>query len=416
MCKKLLAGLIAAIFVFSLFGCGGGGDYGDINDVESTAPPEEETAAANEESDFNPQNTNLKYKWKYEDIGRACLSLPYPASWQVSKKTDYDICFVSPEDDPYFPGSAVYFHSTLESGDIEDIHQLYKTTFASQMLKDKFPYKDSYLQMGFSSVDKTVVNTQVSDPELNYQTAFKDWDANALLRGTSEIDESMYHQATCFYWQHYPCILTGLTFEQKADDLDDLLTYMMSNARYISDQTDVSTKVTVFPKTTGLTIPMSPLYEQVQADPGKKFSAAAGFMCPADSGTGYSQSSLFIYETDTEGFDATLEDFEKYKSVIIGNASGIENPNEQTEGYMKYDSGYVDFGKTRADEYVYEFSVTDYENIPDGCFPGQIWRAVMYPLEHNGKTDLIVLCGPTDSLIWAMDLIRFLSKGISYKN
>ena len=416
MRKKLIITLLSAILLFCVSGCGEK-DYGDIEEV--TIPTEsEEQAAPEEESELNAQSTKLGYKWKYENIGRACLSLPYPAGWEVEKETDYDICFVSPPDDPYFPDCAVYFHSTLESEDIDDIHQLYKKTFASKILQDRFPYKGSFLQMGYGSPDKSVVNTKVSKPELNYQIAFRDWDADARLRGSNEVDESLYHQATCFYWRHYPCILTGLVSEKKADQLNDLLTYMMSNSKYIFDRTESVKEVTVFPKSTGLSFPVSARYEQIEADPGEKFDKATGFVCPVDSGTGYSQSSLFIYETDSSVFDSTLEDFEKYKSIIIRNASGIENPNEQTEGYMKFDSGYVDFATGRQNEYVYEFSVTekDADSLPAGCFAGQIWRAEMFALEHNGKTDLVVLCAPTDGLIWAIDLVKLMAGGISYKN
>lgn len=414
MRKKLFAAIFSLLLALTLGSCAEKDDYGDIQEIE-IPQQEEESDEPEEESELNPQPTSLDYEWAYENIGRACLSLPYPKSWTVEKETDYDICFAAPSDDSYFPGGAVYFHSTLESGDIEDIHQLYKKTFAAKILQDRFPYKSSYIQLGYAAADKSVVNTKVSEPELNYQIAFKDWDAYATERGTGEASGNFYHQATCFYWRHYPCVLTGLVDEKKADQLDDLLTYMMSNSKYIFDRTKSVREVTVFPKTTGLTFPISTRYEQVDADPGNKFEKATGFACPVDSGTGYSQSSLFIYETDSNGFDATLEDFEQYKSIIIRNASGIENPAEQTEGYMKSDSGYVDFATGRQDEYVYEFSVTDTKNLPKGCFAGQIWRAEMFALEHDGKTDLVVICAPTDGLIWAIDLTKLMAGGITYK-
>jgi len=414
MHRKLLAALFAAALLLSLCSCDADEDYGIIHKIETTAPRAEKDEAPAEASVFNPQKTDLKYEWRRENIGRANLSLPCPASWRTEKETDYDICFKSPNNDPYFPDAAIYFHSTLESEEIRDIHRLYKTSFAAKMLQDKFPYQDSYLQMGFSSADKTVVNTKISDPELNYQIAVKDQDANALLRGAGEIDEEMYHQANCFYWRHFSCVLTGLAESGKEDLLDDLLTYMMSNASYIDDVPEKSEEVTLFQRSARMRFPVISLFKPAAADAGDQFLDAEGFLCPADSGTGYSQCSLFIYEADAASFDQSLEDFENYKAVIIRNAAGIENPNEQTAGYMKYDSGYVDFGKVRAAEYVYEFSVTETDNLPKGCFPGQVWKAALYPVSYGKRIYLICLCAPQDAVACAMDQIKLMAGGLSF--
>ena len=414
MHRKLLAALLSAALLFSLCSCGADDDYGSIQKLEPSAPRTEENDAPAEATIFSPQGTNLNYEWRREKIGRAFLSLPCPASWRTEKETDYDICFKSPNNDPYFPGAAIYFHSTLESEEIRDIHRLYKTTFAAKMLQDKFPYQDSYLQMGFSSADKTVVNTKISDPELNYQIAVKDEDANVLLRGSREIDEEMYHQANCFYWRHFPCLLTGLAESGKEDLLVDLLTYIMSNASYINDVSEKTEEVTLFQRSARMRFPVISLFKPAAADAGEQFLGAEGFFCPADSGTGYSQSSLFIYEADAAGFDQSLEDFENYKAVIIRNAAGIEDPNEQTAGYMKYDSGYVDFRKVRAAEYVYEFSVTATENLPKGCFAGQVWKAALYPVPYGKRIYLICLCAPQDAIPCAMDQIKLMTGGLSF--
>lgn len=413
MQRIILATLFIVILLLGLCSCGATDDYGSIHKVETSAPRAEESSTPAEASVFNPQETSLHYEWRRENIGRAGLSLPCPSSWQAEKETDYDICFISPNDDPYLPNTAIYFHSTLESEAIGDIHRLYKTTFASRMLQDKYPYQGSYLQMGFSSPDKTVVNTKISDPELNYQIAVKDRDANALLRGRHETDEEMYYQANCFYWRHFPCVLTGLVNNRQADTLNDLLTYMMSNASYIGDVGKKAETVTVFPNSARLRFPLITLFAPAAADAGESFRGAEGFLCPADSGTGYSQSSLYIYEADADVLDMTLEDFEKYKTVIIRNATGIADPMTQTEGYMEYDSGYVDFGKLRAEEYVYEFTVTETKNLPRGCFAGQSWKAALYPLPCGEAVCLIAVCAPSDGFIYAFDQIRLMASGIS---
>ena len=414
MYRKLLAVLLASALLLGFCGCGKGGDYGSIHTVKTAAPQTENTETLAEAAAFHPQETALNYEWKRETIGRAGLSLPYPASWSAEKETDYDICFRSPNNDPYFPDVTIYFHSTLESEEITDIHRLYKTTFASRMMQDKYPYQGSFLQMGFCSADKTVVNTKISDPELNYQIAVKDYDANALLRGTGEIDDEMYYQANCFYWRHFPCVLAGLVKSEQEDVLNDLLTYMMSNASYINDGIEKTEDVSLFPDSARISFPLRTLFEPAAADPGRTFRCAEGFLCPADSGTGFSQSSIFIYEAEKDGFDLMLEDFEQYKAIIIRNATGIGNTNEQTEGYMKYDSGYVDFGDARAEEYVYEFSVTGTENLPKGCFAGQTWQAALYPLVRGDKVYLITVCAPSDAMLYALDQIKLMADGLTF--
>ena len=51
--------------------------------------------------------------------------------------------------------------------------------------QDKYPYQGSFLQMGFCSADKTVVNTKISDPELNYQIAVK-VDENVVIEDVQD--------------------------------------------------------------------------------------------------------------------------------------------------------------------------------------------------------------------------------------
>ena len=414
--RKIIAILLATLLVLSLCSCGSeetgkiddmpakSGDAGAVNTVKSGS------------TQFIPQNTKLDYKWKNAEIGRAKLSLPYPSGWSMSKKTDYDISFVAPQDDKYFPGQTVTFHSTLEMEQIVDIHDL-ETRFEQQLQLDKYYCDGTYLMLSpSSSIERYVVNTKVSDPNDNLQLSTMDEDVSLLVRGNKEPNREFYHQATYFFWCGFPCVLSGVTEHDSSDELNDLLIYMMSNSKEIESELKSLSPVTLFNSTSEMTFPMSNIYMRKEADPGELFSSAEGFVCPSDTGTGYSQSALVVFETETDKFHMTSNTFEgAYKDHILQNIFGLSVSKLRLSGYMKYDDGYVDFNGTRAKEYVYCMTVGSTGDLPDGYYYGQQWDLILYPIEHEDVTDLVCICAPTDGMIWAFDNIVNMAKKLTYK-
>lgn len=416
--KKIITITLTALLALSLCSCGSDtNETGKINNVPSSERGSGVSCEIEDgQTQFNPQETALDYKWEMTNIGRAKLSLPYPAGWTVSKKSDYDITFTAPQDDKYFPTQTVTFHSTLEMEQIVDIHDL-ETRFEQQLQLDRYTYNETYLQLTpSSSGERYVVNTKISDPNDNLQLSVRDDKASLLIRGSKEPDIKFYHQANYFFWSSFPCVLSGVTPQKNSDRLNDLLTYMMSNSKVLNSELKDLRAETLFNSTSEMTFPMSSIYTRKEFEPGVQFSSAEGFVCAKNTGTGYSQSSLIVFEVPSESFNMTSTTFEgAYKKHILRCIFGGLASKLDLSGYMKYDDGYVIFNGTPATEYVYYMTVNSTDELPSGYYYGQQWELIMYPIEHEGMTDLVCLCAPVDGMIWAFDNIRNMAKELTYE-
>ena len=406
--KTITAITVLLSLSLSLFSCTDD-RFGEIEDVDIQEGVSTETVKGN--SDFSSVKTDLGYSWKHENIGRAMLSLPYPSAWTLIKNTDYDISFSAPEDDPYLSGCRIYFHSTLQAEEVINADNII-SHFDMQILSDRFPYKGKYVTLlPTSQPEKFVVDTRLSEPEYNLQLSYKDWDADVRISGSEKTDNEMYHQTTSFYWKGFPCILTGLCPEKDAGKLDSLLMYMLSNASCISDTLSDTETVTVFEESSGLTFPISPLYEMHSIDPGPAEDAVM-FSCPSDSGTGYSQSFLVIYELSSSDFHINESTFEK---KVLSPLLKCTIGTDRISGYMSSEDGSVVFGKDKTDELIYSFTVENMQNMPEGLFYGQNWEIDIYPVSHKEKTFLVCLLSTYDGQMFAFDLIKLMAENISYR-
>lgn len=419
MLKKLISLSLAALLSFNIIyltACSNDDEYGDFEDVVITETTDSEGNTPDPQ--FTPTENKFTYDFAYHNVGRAMLTIPYPKTWTVEKTTDYDIAFRAPSDDPYFPNAVIYFHSDLSIYDnVTDAGDM-KALFGADIQNDIFNYEGNRIKINPSSyIEKEVVNTNVSKAEYNYQLSYRDWDASVYTTSGNSLKDTYYHQTTVFSWHKFPCVLTGLVPDKSADQLNDLLLYMMSNIGYINDSLGKTESVTIFENTTKLTFPCSPLYKETSADPGKIADRVVQYACPADSGTGYSHSYLTIYETDKKSFkklDSETFD-ETYVDTLLFNTLGITQSNTEVTGFFEPTGGSLVFGKNRVDEYIYRFTIRNAPEHLQGIYDGQPWFIAIYPVEHNGKIDLITLTTTESGSIWSLDVLKLIAKYISYK-
>lgn len=410
--SKLLLVCMIIMLLFSFSGCGDEEEYGEISDVVTTDIGKD---ADGEEisSIFKKQDTDLNYEWDNFDNGRAHIRIPYPAGWSVSMKTEYDVYITAPADDPVFPGMTVCFDSPLEQTAIRASDDL--IAFVYEHLTNNiysFSGINTQIDEDAASADKIVVNTQISDPNRQLQKTWKDWDVITM----DGDPDRYYRQITGFYWYNYPCTLSALCPNEKADKLNDLLTYMFTNSVYINNSLGKTENVTLF-EDSGFTIPMSPIYEQKTSEVDDLFSNAVTFYCPIGTGTGYSQSYLSIYEAPTTVVDISSKNFEKkYLPLFIRNTLEKTPKDLDLQGYMVADDGSVTFSGNKTQEFVYWFQPSYYNSgLPEGCYKYQAWKMLVYPIMHGDITDVVVLVCPHDSLSNAFELIEHMTVELEYK-
>lgn len=401
--------------LMTLSSCKDEDDYGEVgNAVETAESVDTEGNAV--DSMFHAQPTALPYKWKTFDNGRAHIRMPYPDGWSAEMDADYVIRFAAPKDDKIFPGMTLYFVSTLEKTEIrtsDDIANLVNPldshiTYRYDGTKIKPDIAATY--------DDVVVNKKISDPNLQLQKAYRDWN----LMTTSGIDDTYYMQKTSFLWYQIPCTLSAVCLNDNADQLNDLMTYMFSNSKYIANSFGKIEMDTVF-RDSGMTIPMSGIYERLDADPGDIFDGAVTYTCPAGSGTCYSQSCLSIYETSADKLHsaegAFVDTFEtRYLPTITKTVFGVSPKQMDMQGYMASTDGHVTFNDQETPEYIYHFSIGYYATkLPPHTFIYQNWDMAIYPIEHGDYVDIVVLTAPQDVIESAFDLIKLMSVKLEYK-
>lgn len=400
-----------------LTGCGSSVDYGNINKVDQTESKQQETEKI-PKAQFNATKSHLSYSYEHITIGRAKMILPYPKGWDVSKTTDYDIKFSAPKDDPYFPNANIYFHSTLEMKTYYDTQHIMEE-FEEVAQTDKFYFYGDMINIRPSSeVEEYAVDSDISKAEYNLHLTYRDYDANVqgLKRGK---DHKPYYQRTVFTWYSTPCILSGIVDESQADNLNDLLLYMMSNCSYINEKLTETQKVTIKTPESKISFPLSPLYKETSADTGDRFDHVSMFACDANSGTGHSHSSIALYEAkkskfkkiDNETFAAT------YLDLLLDNHFGVTSDDYEVYGYIDLTmNSSVDFNGKNTKEYVYRFDwgPMDVGEL-EGCFANQSWIIALYPIEYRDKIELLILTTPDSGLIWSMECVELIAKYISFK-
>ena len=417
MKKKLIALTLILLLTTSFFtSCGDDVEYGDIHKSNVSSSDEDDSQDEKPGGKyFTPVEDTLGYKYKYINIGRANLSLPYPSTWKVTKETDYKIKFKAPSNDPHFPNCTFYFRSTFETTEPYDAKEILDP-FDLAIQGDTFTYEGKSVKMLPSSeVEQFMVDTRICKPEYNLQMHYRDWDAN--IQSGGNFEEKPYFQKTTYLWYKFPCLLTGMVPQEDADKLYDLLVYMMSNGKFIDDEIEETRTVQIFNTSSKMSFPLSTLYNETDADPGELFERAVSFICPDNTGTGYSHSMISIYETKKSEFEPIREEtFQKiYRNLLLRNAFGLDDSDLTVYGYLDPTmTGTVKFGKYETSEYVYRFSL---DNVPSGSesiFDHQQWMFVIYPITHGDTVDIVVLTTTEDGLVWTYDCIELMSKYIGF--
>lgn len=430
MHRKTIRFMILILCLAFLFtGCKDKAEYGEINEVDiqksvaqidGSADTEEGEA---EDDDFKNTKTALKYEFARHHIGTADISMPYPKGWTVKQTSNYNICFIAPQDDPYFPGENIWFHSTLDMDKaiLNDLdayynHQIVRQNFSGKIQKDEFSVNGRVFSLLPSSdIDKTVANTEIVRPEYQYELSYRDWDANVTPSA-----KGIFHQSTTFLWRKIPCVLSGMTTNSRADQLNDLLLYMMSNSTYEIDYVASTVKTTMFEETAPVTMKRCPMFRESGGPLNKGvnlFSNVAQYSCPLDSGTGFSQIAVTFYEIKkdkwktptSEIFDTSLE--EPFLGNVFGHDAYMSAEMVGTFGETSYE---VSAGKKKAKEYEYEFDVEGLRG--EGVYNGQNWHLLIYPFENGDYVDVMVVSYPEGAVAYAADTIDLMLATLKFAN
>lgn len=395
--KKIVPLLILA-FLLIFCGCE---RYGKIGDVEKRSE-KEVTEKEEEQKLYTPSKTSLKYEWAYLREGRINLKLPYPASWTVKKNTDYKAAFIAPADDPYFPGCTIYFHSSLDTDMYAEDSSQILPRFLVELSEDRYTCGGKmFLVDGTSEIDDFIVNKKISDPDKQLQLTYRDYNAKAWLSGNSSTSKPLYRELCCFYWDKaYPCVLSGLVPQEKADLLSELLSYMFSNGILIKQSAVKYESINVFPSATNLTVPIPSIYKEYEASGKGGFCDVRAFLCPAGSGSAWSHTYVCFYETKREDFDMSPDNFEtKYLNVFLKNSIGMTNSSYDYYGYLAYDSGKINFKKAKksAKEYIYLLDLAE-GDYAEGFFPQQAWEIIALVIENGKYVDVICIAAPSGAV------------------
>lgn len=390
-------------------------EKGEINDVKiENAVQSVDTMSDGEkpEAQFKKHKSSLPYEFTMLKNGRGLIKVPYPKGWSIGKYSDYDIVFQAPDDDKYFPGQRIFYHSTLEPQAITSSHDIVKQ-FNSKISSDNFLINGVKKQLSpGTSLDKRVIDKDISNPNLQLYISYQD---NDCLTTDYENKSGLYHQTTAFYWYGIPMILTGMTQNENSDNLNDLLLTMMSNAEYERDTLGDTVPV----KGVDLTFEMPPLYEKVNsAGIGALTSYSDLFICPPDTGTGFSHSSVGVYTiSDTNWNDMSDfgKDFEsELMPALVKDTFGSSVDTNYILGYMDQEmDGYIEFGGRKAKEYVYRFSFSK-TNGMTGCFVNQEWIIAAYPIKHKHHVDVLTLVTTQGGLPCSMEVIEKIAQTITY--
>jgi len=404
--KALPVILLMATMMFALCSCEEP-EQGKINEVKIE---ENKSAVQTIPSDFNKLSDEPGYRYKYHDIGRAHISIPYPEKWTVSKETDYDVTFTAPDTDRFFPGCQIKFHSSLEQNyDTSDIHDVMKD-YEGIINNYQYPYNGMKIKViPSSTTDIRQVNTKISDPNNHDLISYRDLDADVLNTSGKIPNDALYHHVTAFYWKDYSCILSSLCSMDKNEAMNELILYMVSNSEYIEDSLGTTTIYTLFEDSHKIKVPISEYYVGREIAGNKYINSGYTFACPADSGTAYSHSFLTFLEIEGEKTKLTEEEFvKKYLDTILKANFGITSKSENIYGYMTSE-GSINLNSQTVPEHIYKFDFspgTKAQNVQ----VNQAWEIIIYPVKNNGVTDFIILTTPEMSLISTFDTIKLIIK------
>lgn len=385
-------------------------DYGDINkvDIESSYGTETTLPDGSAPKDyFNDYEEKLGYEYKEYDIGMAQLQIPYPATWKAEKTSDYNLWFQAPDNDPHFPGERIYFHSTFQTEDIYD-HTTVLPEFDLWSYTEKYPVNGRQYQiMANTDPEKTVVNESIVDPNLQFELSYRDWDVKSQPRSSG-----LYRQATTFYWLNKPCILSGMTTNEHADEMNDLLLYMMSHSKYINHYFESVEKIHIMEGTSDIEFKLCPIFRQSGGPLSNLdgyYSNIDQFDCPADSGTGFSQISLSFYEVRKDKWKGIKDedDFNAYLfEPLMRNTFG-EKVYRKADFAGRYEKtgGHMEFSDRNAEENIYWFTLHRYNG--DMYFDGQEWVTVFWPIENGDYVDIMAITGRQASLPWMTEVADF---------
>ena len=420
--KKTVLTILVLSLCFCLSGCKE--EYGEIKDPVKTLSAEEAVAQGIDvtSSQFTPSKNTIGYEFNTINIGRAFLSLPYPKGWTVDKISDYYIRFTAPGSDPLLPGSIIYFHSTLETEiSAESIHVLPKQIFYERIASDRFYFERSTVSYdGGSDVDESIVNTDISKPELQLHISYRDYDASVYTAGGS-YPSGAYHQTTAFYWCKIPCALTGLSHNQNADALNELLLYIMSNSSYIRDEVAKTEKVSAFRGKNQLSFELCPIYkEKTITNSSGLFEDGVLYACPPTSGTGFSHSAIGILRIKKEDWSEISpidKDSQTLIDAILKEYFGSVYNQSTVYGFIDDETGgSATFGDKNAKEYIYRFT---FDNVPKKekptIFNGQSWALGLYPVSNGDNIDVFYVISPRTGLIWSMEALQLISDTVNLK-
>jgi len=426
--KILITTILLTLILGAFFGCGKSPEEGEIKkiDIESSVIQNEGGVEEDNTSDdtdvFTNTKTSLKYKFAKEHIGRADISIPYPETWEVKKNSDYNICFRAPYDDPYFPGETIWFHSTLamdanlvDSLNPEKNHQIVRQYFEGKIQKDPFYVKGKKYKMLPSSDIEKVIADDVTKPEYQYELTYRDWDAV-----TTPSSNGLYHHDLTFYWRKIPCILSGMTSKENADKLDELILYMMTNSEYVTDRIVSIEKYSVFDGDTTEKVKMCPMFEHTTAglnDLNGTFTNVSSFMCPMDSGTGYSQTSICFYKIKKNKWPKKITEkffFDYCEEPFFSNSIGSQNyQNAEIYGRLDESTYESNYGGAVAKEYLYSFDINNLRS--EGFYEQQHWLMLIHTFNKGDYTYIVVTTHPEDSAKYAMEAYSIAAATFSFK-
>ena len=401
--KTVVAIVLVISAVLSLTGCKG---FGGISGSETKSKVPYKTAEE-ERSAFNPtENPFKEYTYKTFDNGRGFIRMQYPDTWKMSKTSDYRIVFQAPEDDPHFPGMTLIYRSRLGSYEVIDT-DTYKDEVNGYLREETYSWNgDSFKIANTNSVTKRTTNSDIQNTKANAFSVFQYEDI--------EVDkgiEDLYMENLIFFWDFIPISLSAITENEKSEDLKALLQYMMSNSKAVEN----SIAVTEQKKACSVEIPICPLYESVGAQTGASFSDAAVFACPSDTGTGFSQSSIAVYEMPKDEWidefcdDQTFELF--YYPTLLANAFGSDAKDKlTTSGYFVSTGGNLTISGKKAKEYIYEFAISETKETSDILYQGQDWVLAMYKVDNGDKVDLFVLTTTKDAISATTDVMMKIAE------
>lgn len=404
--KKTFLCLCTFILIIVLCGCDKV-EQGEIKDVNIE---EAQSSIKTIQSDFNPLTDEPGYKYKYLDVGRAHISIPYPSKWTVSGQTDYDITFTAPDDDPFFPGCQIMFHSDLEvTINTSDVHNVMRE-YEGVINNYQYAYKGEKLMVTpSSSLDVSQVNTKISDPNNHDLISYRDFDADVINVSGRIPNDALYHHVTAFYWKDYSCILSSLCSMDQNETMNELILYMMSNSEYIEASLGKTKNYTLFEDTHKIKLPISEYYIGSDIVGNSYINDGYTFTCPANSGTAFSHSFITVLEVNGENTKLTESEFEKkYLDIILKNCFGITSKDENIYGYME-SGGSISVSNQTVPEYIYKFDFSPGTKAKD-VQSNQAWEIVIYPIINDGVTDILILTTPEEAIDSTFDTIKLIIK------